>query len=170
MSIKIHIAIVSVILIFQFFVSDIFSKLYLPFIKHNLKDSEGNYQLYNRGEYSPLSAESPRQYELAEIRQSGLVLTETFYLKNGNRTIVTYVDGKWESTETSFLSAKAFSVLPLIGFGLVMFVILRRSFRTGAITTWDLSKYPFDEFEKIILLYGVPIFLSGIFFGFLGRA
>ena len=138
-------------------------------MKYRIEKTDGNFELYESGEYIPISVEAPSRYEFAVIRKSGSILTETYYLKSGDRSIVTYSNGKWESTETTFLSAKAFSVLPMIGFGLVIFAIIRRSIRTGAITTWELSKYPFEGIEKLVMLYGVPFFLSGIIFGFLGR-
>jgi len=66
-------------------------------MKYRIEKTDGNFELYESGEYIPISVEAPSRYEFAVIRKSGSILTETYYLKSGDRSIVTYSNGKWES-------------------------------------------------------------------------
>ena len=168
MNFKIHIPIICFLLILQFFITDIFGLVYLPVIESQLKKNH-NGEFYRSNEYTPHSSEGPKNFEFVYVTKSGGKIDETYYSKEGNRTTVTYINGKWQSSETQVFSAQAFLVLPIIGFCFGMLAILHKMARTGALTTWTLSKYPFDNVEKVSLLYGIPLFVSAILLGWLGR-
>ncbi len=170
MNFKRHIPIIILLLCFQFFISDIFGAIYLPLIERQLtKERQGGGEFYRSNEYKPRSEEGPREFAFVYVSKSADKTIETYYSRKGNRTIVTYKGGKWQSSETEFFPTQAFLVLPFLGFCLGMFAILHKMVRTRALTTWTLSKYPFDNIERFCLLYGIPLFASAILFGWIGR-
>jgi hypothetical protein len=154
----------------QFFIIDIFSGLVLPIIENKLrKASDGTF--YTNGQYLPLSKEeSPKEFAFVFVTKSVNTVTETYYTKRAERIRVTYVDNKWSQTADTLFFNMVFLALPFLGFLMFGSAILHKMARTGAITTWTMGSYPDDQVEKILKLYGIPIFASGIIFGWLGRA
>ncbi len=109
MNYRIHIPIICLLLILQFFVTDIFGLVYLPMMEGQLKKNH-NGVLYRSNEYTPLTSEGPKNFKFVYVIKSGGLTNETYYSKEGNRTTVNLINGKWQSSETQVFSAQAFLI------------------------------------------------------------
>lgn len=163
---KIHIPLIMMLLVLQFFSTKIFAHLYLPSVEKQLKEKRTGIT-YKSHEYIGLSSESPKDYDLAYIGKTGATLTETYYSKNGTKVCVTYVDGRWQSTNTEYLANKAYLFLPILGFALIGVARISNMIRTGNIWSWQ--KTTFNKLEILLLLYGAPVFVASIVFSWLGK-
>lgn len=165
---KKHIPIIFALVLLEFFVTDIFSAIYLPMIKTKLKsNTEG--KLYEKGQYTPMSAEGPKDYDFVFVSSSKNTTEETYYTKKSEKTVVTYINGKWQQSTSSSAAFTYFIAFPFAGFILFMASILHKMARTGALTTWGLGEHPDDKFEQMTKLYGIPLFVCFILFGWIGR-
>ena len=168
---KKHIQFICALVLLQFFVTDIFSAIYLPTIKAKLKTNiEG--KLYEKGQYRPISIlEEYRDYEFVFVNNWDRINTtvETYYTKKGEEISVTYRGGKLVRT-SSYSPANYYIIaFPITGFILFMASIIHKMVRTHSITTWGLMKQPDDKFEQLTKLYGIPLYVCSILFGLLGR-
>jgi hypothetical protein len=166
-----HLFIIAILLIIQFFVLGTTRSIYLNYSRHLYSSRNGvDGIFYDSGEYTPrsgLAFNSRPDNEFSFVRENGGINEEIFYFSDGSRSVVTYVDGQWRSTfSTKGAVLAGFLFLPTIGFALFMVATIRKIVRTRAIFTWELMKYPADGTEKLLTLYGVPLFISGIVFGF----
>lgn len=85
------------------------------------------------------------------------------YTDTGGRgtTTVTWEGGHWSRTDTSYPVTVLSMILPALAFATLLLAQVRRVRRTGAFWSWDLAKHSFDQFEQLILLYALPIIVTG---------
>lgn len=167
---RIHIPIICVLLIVQFFSSDIFAYFYLKSAEKRFMEANSlDGKLYGSGEYTPLLAKDPyskipRDYKFVFVRKNGDLTEETYYTKKGEMIEATYVGNRVQRVSGKSEPNMASFILPVIGFFITGFALFREVLRTGEIFSWRLGRHP-DKTEKVCYLYGVPLFASGILFG-----
>jgi len=169
---KFHATIVAILLLIQFFILDIYGFFYLRHVIN--KNSVANSSigtLYRKGEYVPVdSHEVPPDYKVVLVKRKGELIEEIYYAAKGQERIIDFLNGKWQRSSDGNIGALiVFLFLPLCGFILFSSAILRKAARTGTFFTWQLAKYPYDRFERICFIYGIPLHVSAIVFGLLGR-
>jgi hypothetical protein len=166
MNYKFHLPFIILLLTLQFFTVDIFSYCFLSTVEKRLAEKRTG-TLYKNHEYQGVSSESPKEYDLAYVERFSSNIIETYYSKNGTKTSVTYDSGKWRSTNIEFMASKAYMLLPMIGFVMIGVAQLSNMIRTGNIWSWQKTTH--NTFEKILLIYGIPVFVASIVFGWFGK-
>lgn len=166
MNYKLHIPLIIMVLALEFFSTNIFNHFYLPTVEKQLKEMRTG-TIFKAHEYVGLSSESPKDYDLAHIEKTGTTTTETYYSKNGTKVSVTYIDGRWQSTNTDYLATKTYLFLPQLAFALIAIAQISNMIRTGNIWSWQKTTY--NKFEFLLLLYGAPVFVASIVFSFIGK-
>jgi len=66
------------------------------------------------------------------------------------------------SSETVFWGNTARLVLPFAAVCVAFIATLRKILRTKSFFTWQLARHAWDDREKLLLLYSVPVFLTGL--------
>ena len=122
--------------------------------------------------YKPLvPKESPSSCDLVLVRREPPIVQEVFEVADGSvQTVVVTRDGAWHSTESSFRASQAALVLPFTAFCLYAVALAYRMVRTQewfGFGVWNVSRYPLNRVEELLLLYAVPVFLSGLLVPFL---
>jgi hypothetical protein len=89
-------------------------------------------------------------------RPSGV--EQTFYSADGSlREQRTEVDGVVQRTSTTYLRNVAMLILPSVALFVAMIASVHKVIRTGAFFTWQLSRFPWDRFERTLLSYSLPV-------------
>ena len=163
----VHLALVCLLLIVQFFVRDILG-LYYRSIERRHLISVGAQPC--SAYLSPLPDEKLQPCDLVLVSGSGGALEEHFYSPRGDIVkIVSSRGGKLIRNESSLRAVQVALVIPLFGFALGFVAMLRHSVRTRSWFTWQIERQGADRVERLLFLYAAPLFLSGILFTVLGR-
>lgn len=167
---KVHIPVIIVFIIIQFFILDIFSALFLQFAEAKLKkESSTSNFFYQYGLYKPISYKAPDHFAFVVVSNIEGKTIETYYLKTGKSITVTYQDGSWLHSAEMDYSIMIYCIIPFVGIVMLFLSVVSKIIRTEAFTRNALEKHHDNTFEKICILYGVPFLLSGILFGWMGR-
>lgn len=164
---KLHIPVILAALILQAFSSDIYLHFYLISVENELEAAaaKGNGNFYIKGEYEPLLSKKssftvPRNYAYAFVEKKENETMETYYAPDGKKVVALYYNGRINKVSGKSGPKIAYFVIPVVGFILILFAILRESARTGNIFSWQLGKSP-DPFEKLCYSYGISFFGAG---------
>ncbi len=165
-----HFGVILFLLVFQYFSVNLATFVRLNFFRHyySAKDG-GSGKFFFKGEYVPISSRvkiEPMDYEFVFVKEGEGTTKEIYFFKNGCSVESWYVGNDWKSSLiTRGIILHVFLIVPMIGFVLFLTGVLRKSRRTKSIFTWQSIKHPYDRIEKICLLYGIPLFASGIILG-----
>jgi hypothetical protein len=162
-----HIPLIIVILVIHMLSSDIHSFFSLRAIEHKLeKLDHKDGRLYRRGEYKPLVDEKsplevPRDYVYVFVKNYGDTTREIYYAKDGTEVEALYTDGRIRKISGKSGPKTAYFIIPIVGLFTLLFTIIRETFRTGRVSSWQIGRSP-DQFEKACYLYGIAFFGIGI--------
>jgi hypothetical protein len=165
---RLHLPVIIIVLILQVFVSDIYLHFYLIGVGNKLQEAtnKGGGDFYNKGEYEPLLSKKssfavPRDYVYAFVEKKDNVTIETYFDPDGKKVKAFYINGRINKVSGKSGPKIFYFIIPIIGFILVLFAIIREAARTGNIFSWQLGKAP-DSFEKVCYSYGIPFFGAGV--------
>jgi hypothetical protein len=96
-------------------------------------------------------------------RRDGDRNEQTFYSRDGStKTTRVLIGTAVVSTENVHWGNASRLILPFSAVALAFIATWRKVLRTGAFFTWELARHPWDDREKLLLFYAVPIFLTGL--------
>jgi hypothetical protein len=162
-----HIPLVMVILVIHMLSSNIYSFFSLRAIEQKLASLDHmDGRLYRTGEYKPLvdeksSLEVPSDYVYVFVKKHGDTTTETYYAKDGAEVEALYTGGTIRRISGKSGPKTAYFLIPIVGLFTLLFAIIRETFRTGTVSSWQIGRSS-DQFEKVCYLYGIALFGIGI--------
>ena len=156
-----HLPFVIALLLVQFFVPDFYSVYYRTSTRPSILARGGR---ECEGYVPALPEEKPKDCDV--VLRPGTELIEEMYYAHGGaiETRVRSSAGHFLESSSSYVTNKIELVLPGIAFAVFFLTVLSKLVRTRSIFTWQLARHSSSssEFEKTLLLYAVPIFLSSI--------
>jgi hypothetical protein len=162
-----HLLILSLLMILALFFIQIFSFFFLWGVEIRVQDVDSSHKkLYRYGEYAPISAEeAPKVYKFVIVTKRGDSTEEVYYTPRAERIKVLYFGNRWRMTSSLPYSLLAFLIWPVAGMFLIGYSILRQAARAREFLTWRLARSSLERGEKILLLYGISLFIIGIVLG-----
>lgn len=101
--------------------------------------------------------------DLVTGRRVGNRFERTTYSHDGATKITdVFIDGVAVSSSRAYWGNLSRLILPFAAVVAGLLATARKMFRTGAFFTWRLSDHPWDEGEKRLLLYAIPVFITGL--------
>lgn len=176
---KIHIPIICIILVLQFFVMDMVAFLYLKIIENRVdRVQPTDLQFFKEGEYIPIYERNPMEkaswrksledlsdYKFVLVREHESKVEEIYYTKNGFKKKLVYDGDRIKSSHrVTDYPGDVFLALPFIGVLLFIYTCIHFRLRTGEWTIIGQLRQPLSNKEKTYIIYAITILFSFIVF------